>query len=69
MSPKTDAPAITPDVDLEEVKTHELSGPRIRCPLCGWSPPKEHKWLLHLRQHMEYFRYGRSVSSLSLPMD
>jgi len=31
-------------MDREEEKSHEPSGPRIRCPLCGWSPRKEDKW-------------------------
>ena len=31
-------------VNREEEKSHEPSGPRIRCPLCGWSPGKEDKW-------------------------
>jgi hypothetical protein len=31
-------------VDREEEKSHDPSGPRIRCPLCGWSPRKEDKW-------------------------
>jgi hypothetical protein len=25
-------------------RDREPSGPRIRCPLCGWSPRKEDKW-------------------------
>jgi hypothetical protein len=25
-------------------KTLDLSDPRIRCPLCGWSPRKEDLW-------------------------
>jgi uncharacterized protein YciI len=32
------------DHELEEHKSHEPSGPRIRCPLCGWSPRKEDLW-------------------------
>ena len=31
------------DRELEDI-THDSSGPRIRCPLCGWSPSKEDKW-------------------------
>lgn len=32
------------DRELEEEKSHDSSGARIRCPLCGWSPRKEDKW-------------------------
>src|SRR6266852_8203925 len=30
--------------ELEEEKGREPSDPRIRCPLCGWSPCKEDLW-------------------------
>jgi hypothetical protein len=29
------------DREIEEKKSPEPSGPRIRSPLCGWSPRKE----------------------------
>lgn len=29
---------------LDEKKPAESEPPRIRCPLCGWSPRKEDKW-------------------------
>src|ERR1700687_1942231 len=32
------------DRKLEREKSHEPSGPRIRCPLGGWSPRNEDKW-------------------------
>jgi hypothetical protein len=32
------------DRELEEERNQDSSGPRIRCPLCGWSPRKEDKW-------------------------
>lgn len=41
MTPFAKNPVIAPDRELEEGKTHDPSGPRIRCPLCGWSPRKE----------------------------
>jgi hypothetical protein len=44
MSPVADKPVIVPDREQEHEKTHDPSGPRIRCPLCGWSPRKEDKW-------------------------
>ena len=36
--------SIAVDRELEEEKSLDLPGPRIRCPLCGWSPRKEDKW-------------------------
>ena len=33
-------PVIVPDREHEEDKSHDSSGSRIRCPLCGWSPRK-----------------------------
>ena len=42
-----DAPAkssVVLDRELEEEKSREPSDPRIRCPLCGWSPRKEDRW-------------------------
>ena len=41
MTPVADNPVIVPDRELEEEKRHEPFGPRIRCPLCGWSPAKK----------------------------
>src|SRR6266851_3172213 len=32
------------DRELDEEKSREPSDPRIRCPLCGWSPRKEDLW-------------------------
>ena len=32
------------DRELEQEKSRDPSGTRIRCPLCGWSPRKEDKW-------------------------
>ena len=45
MSPVADNPVIVPDRELEQEISLDPSGPRIRCPLCGWSPRKEDKWL------------------------
>lgn len=44
MSPVADNPVVVSDRELVEEKSHEPSGPRIRCPLCCWSPRKEDKW-------------------------
>src|ERR1700677_2697288 len=32
------------DREPDQEKTLDPSGPRIRCPLCGWSPCREDKW-------------------------
>jgi hypothetical protein len=32
------------DRELDEEKSLQPSGPRIRCPLCGWSPRKHDVW-------------------------
>src|ERR1035438_4708341 len=32
------------DRELDEEKIESPSGPRIRCPLCGWSPREEDLW-------------------------
>ena len=36
------------DRELEEEKPGESEPPRIRCPLCGWSPRKEDRWFCEL---------------------
>jgi hypothetical protein len=38
---------LEPDVetDLGNEKKSGISGPRIRCPLCGWRPGKHDRWL------------------------
>ena len=67
MSPTTDTPTIVPD--LEEDKSPGPSGPRIRCPLCGWSPRKEDHWFCTCGHVVEYVRYGRRLPSLPAPVD
>jgi hypothetical protein len=37
-------PSVVLDRELDEKKGHDPSGPRIRCPLCGWSPRKDDRW-------------------------
>ena len=32
------------DRELDEEKSHDSSGSRIRCPLCGWSRRKDDLW-------------------------
>ena len=38
MNKIADNPIIVPDRELEDYKKRESEPPRIRCPLCGWSP-------------------------------
>lgn len=37
-------PSVVLDRELEDEKASEPGGPRIRCPLCGWTPRKEDRW-------------------------
>src|SRR5947209_19324621 len=32
------------DRELDQEKSRDPSGRRIRCPLCGWSPRKDDRW-------------------------
>jgi hypothetical protein len=40
MSPIAETSVIVPDREVDEERTSESEPPRIRCPLCGWSPRK-----------------------------
>lgn len=42
MSLKTDTPTLVPEREVE--RGGDSSGPRIRCPKCGWLPRKEDRW-------------------------
>ena len=44
MPPISSTPVTIPDRDLAQDKSLDPLGPRICCPLCGWSPRKEDKW-------------------------
>jgi hypothetical protein len=46
------------DRELEEEKSNEPSEPRIRCPLCGWSPRKEDKWFCTCGKQWNTFDTG-----------
>ena len=41
--------SVVSDHEVEKEKSPNPSGPRIRCPHCGWSPCKDDLWFLHLR--------------------
>ena len=50
--------SVVRDRDLEEKKSDDPSGPRIRCPLCGWSPLKEDKWFCACGHEWNTFETG-----------
>jgi hypothetical protein len=39
-----DDQSVVLDREPAQDTSHEPSGPRIRCPLCGWSPRKDDRW-------------------------
>jgi len=45
-------------LDREEEKSHDPSGSRIRCPLCGWSPRKEDHWFCNCGREWNTFDTG-----------
>ena len=57
------------DRKFEEEKSLAPSGPRIRSPLCGWSPRKDDLWSCTCGDEWNQFRYGRSVPRLPTPVD
>jgi hypothetical protein len=67
MTAKTITPTLMPARELEEEKPGE-SPPRIRCPLCGWSPRKG-QMVLRMRQRVEHIRFGRCLPSLPPPVE
>jgi len=42
--PDTALMSLVVDRELEDGKNLGTSGPRIRCPLCGWSPREDDLW-------------------------
>jgi hypothetical protein len=54
--PRSSASSVV--VDREEEKRHDPSGPRIRCPLCGWSPRKEDRWFCECGHSWNTFDTG-----------
>lgn len=42
-----EAPVSEPEPERQDER--RTMGPRIRCPLCGWSPKKRSRWLCDLR--------------------
>ena len=39
-------------------KSREPAGPRIRCPLCGWSPRKHDHWMCSCKHEWNTFDTG-----------
>ena len=59
MNPVADNPGIVPQRELEEDKKPGASEPpRIRCPLCGWSPRKEDHWFCECGHSWNTFDTG-----------
>ena len=56
-----DKPAVVIDREHDQEKGLDPSGPRIRCPKCGWSPRREDKWFCACGVRMEHLRYGRDL--------
>jgi hypothetical protein len=64
------------DRDFDQEKHLDPSGPRIRCPLCGWSPRKNDRWMCRCGHRWNtfdtggvcpaYLRQGTSTPCLSL---
>jgi hypothetical protein len=43
------------DREPDQEKSLDPSGPRIRCPLCGWSPRKDDRWSCTCRHEWNTF--------------
>src|SRR6266704_1536901 len=57
------------DRDLDQDKSVNPSGPRIRCPLCGWSPRKEDCWACDFGSEGNTFDAGGVCPRLLAPVD
>ena len=57
------------DRELDEEKSREPSDPRIRCPLCGWSPRKEDLWFCTCGLEWNTFDTWRRVPRLPTSVD
>src|SRR5690242_20697663 len=50
--------SVTLDREPDQEKGPDPSDPRIRCPLCGWSPHKEDKWFCECGNEWNTFDTG-----------
>jgi hypothetical protein len=46
------------DREPDQEKSLDPPGPRIRCPLCGWSPRKDDVWSCSCGNHWNTFDTG-----------
>jgi hypothetical protein len=56
---------LDPEVDAVEDQDDRDRGPRIRCPLCNWSPSSR-DLVVHVRPLLEHFRHRRRLSGVSV---
>ena len=61
--------SVVSDRELEEGKSHDSSGPRIRCPLCGWSPRKDDLWACDCGHLWNTFDTGGVCHGMPPPVD
>jgi hypothetical protein len=66
MSSKTITPTLVFDREVE--RDSDPSGPRIRCPLCGWSPRKEDRWSCDCGHEWNTFDTGGVCPRLPSPV-
>src|SRR5881396_3349453 len=61
--------SIVLDRELVQEKSLGPSGPRIRCPLCGWFAPQGRPLGLRLRPSLEHIRHEGSMPAVPPPLD
>ena len=54
----TSKSSVVIDREPGQEKTVDPSGPRIRCPLCGWSPRKDDRWSCNCGHEWNTFDTG-----------
>jgi len=59
LSRSINAPAVLdPDLEVRGGPDPGPSGPRIRCPLCGWSPRQHDRWMCKCGHYWNTFDTG-----------
>jgi hypothetical protein len=61
-----DKPSVAIDRELGQGKTLALSRPRIRCPLCAWTPRKHDHWFCDCGHFWNTFETGESDPPASI---